>query len=337
MELSTSLSESVQGLPREGEAEDRTDGRAENQLPRGHVTEQRRHHLEQLKAFKDELVRDLLTQLSPQSSRHLRPSPVPSTNLSLPSPPYSTPPRSATVTHSPKSLLTHTHPPLTPPRGSPRSPLTPSRNVSPGLPPSHPHSHISHHFTPPPTTTAASFETVISSPVTSQTHTQSTHHHPSTNLGPQGHQYSFKSPQTSPPLPRMAWVSNTDNSTSLCSETRAKLTENHSMHVEDLESHREFQQMKQADLVSGATTPVNEPKLPSFRRTALPLQVNTPVLKSPDTHLSLPRTNLHYALPSSPAPQSSRPPEKLATENEQLKTKCSELQSELQQTNMYVG
>ena len=285
----------------------------QQQLESRHVSERQQlqqEQVEQLKAFKSQLLQDLLTQLSPQPpSAPLRPPP----HIGSPNPSLS----QSVAEGTPLTLSPHSHH-LPEHSESPSAPstLVPPTRLSPAL---HTPPQLTHSRSPSP---LAEESLKAFHPLSRLTVSPSP-----THLSTHQAEQSFGHTHNPAPLPRLAWASYADNSPS---QTREDLIEKHARHVKDLTSHYS----SQLNQVHGEACLRSDPPTPE--KQSNPSRALSPVT----VHTASPRSQRLHSL--SPSPFTSavshasqvRAQAKLVAENEQLKDKCTELESKLQQTSM---
>ena len=331
------------------------------QLQQLHLSQQQqlyKDQLDQLKTFKAQLVRDVLTQLSPCPGTQLgaprlsvRANGSPEASLSLGEagrllyplsvlPPHLSPPTVTTPVRAGVSSEEFIKPLPLPLYSAPIPSLAPSPVVSTLHTPNNaPTSQPQYTVSPPPLEEGSLFSTpVLQSPLSSQpqyppisrvsyspnTTTNSTIRTRAFQPVPitDTSRNSFLTHPTSCPMPphlRSQGVSFADTE----SEVKAVPIEKHTRHVEDLKSYYESQlaeltESLQADkfpgLIPSASTYSGSP----LNRTATsPSSVNT-------------ASRGHSPMVATASAAT------LVTDNERLKSKCADLESKLQQSNLYV-
>ena len=340
------------GKADEREEAEETDARHQQaeQLQWQHVSEQRQLHqeqLEQLKAFKTQLVSDLLTQLSPRpkptgtpAAYNQRPPPVihhgpPEFYLPLGSPGKPHSPQSAqhihplphSATTTPTSIPTQLEASLS---GSvtfpgsqqlPDSPhySNPSPSIKQSPQPSLPHKdeHEAHtvYSTPPPYTS----HTLSPSTNTRQLHQNSP---PFNSAIPEQFSATQQPTLATVPAHSSRWAEVVE-SASMHSSVKAALIEKHTKHVEDLKSYYETQLAKlQESLIAAEKESSVRDTLPPSPRSLPPLCIDT-------------KTGLER-LPRSPTASQQRMDTELRANNERLRTECASLEYKLQQCTRYV-
>ena len=365
----------------------RTDAEAE-QLQRRHLSEQQQLQLEQLdqlKAFKEQILRDLFTQLSPQqtpppppiqsfppsfslpnrpqlhlSATHLCGPSVPGNPSSTPggrggditSPPLTpvstlshTPAPSPVSRHTPDKTPTrqfpsvHSLPPPSPHKFSPSCEVSVVAKTSP--PHSLPHSPTSH--TPPSWSLANLLETLV--PRCSERNP--TQQLPFSPQGPVRDEHQLNSSQQTHsfnqtqfpvrPVPRQAWVNS--GVATPPNHTRAELFQNHTRQIEDL-NNSQMVQLQSANNQHENNAIPSQPlnMIPSIEDVSPPVCVDATVgRRGLEVH--------SHPSPPSPVPPGVASPQtqlwqgaftRLAADNEQLKAKCTDMESRLHQCNMFV-
>ena len=361
---------SYQGMERaEVEVEQLQRRHVSEQLQRRHVSEQQQLQLEQLdqlKAFKEQLLCDLFTQLSPQPRPPIQSLP-PQPNLPLPckpSLPHSSlppctlssdlPPATADnpsstvgsrgasispsvtpVTPSPvphhTSTSTQQSPlnsllPHSPHQSSPNCEVSMVKTSTLPPPPTLPHSLPPH--TPPSWSLAQTLVLPQTPPQKLRLSTPSPQGRAVLKDHPNSFQentHSFDDHTQYPvrPLPRPAWMDRGETTPNQYSDTRATLSERHSRHTEYFNSYYKSQMphLQTANQhPSNVSPPSNHAFSPVYdrRRPGHPSPLS-PVLAD------VSHTQHHQ-----------RAYTQLTADNERLKAKCMDLESQLQQSSAYV-
>lgn len=337
--------------PRAGEEE-------AEQLTQLHLSQQQqlyKEQLEQLKAFKAQLVEDVLTQLSPQPGNpQLGPArpighPVkpPEVSLSLggagsllyplsiPLPPHCSPPAVTTPVRqavSPEEFINPLPLPLSSP-STPRLRLTPPPDISTLHTPNNPPA-----IQPQCIPIRQSLEegSICSTPapyLSPQLQGPNLSYSPTTATNPTVHTHPFQpvpladtsrklfqTPPTSHPIPPHLQPRGI-NVADVESEAGAVLIQKYAKQVEALNAQlAELRETVQADKFAGqipsAYTYAGSPK--AWRAT------------SPSS--SLPTTSRGHSPPAAPPPAP-----RLQADNERLRTKCADLEHKLQQSSLYVA
>lgn len=302
------------------------------QLQWQHMNEQRQLHqeqLDQLKTFKEQLVTDLLTQLSPQnncigtSTYKPRPSVIN----------YGTSEISQLVASDSKQLFycqsphdnsseqssIHQQPPPLPHCSSPTTSLS-LQTTTPYHSP--PYNNTIHHTSPPPQPLHPdSFHT----PPNSKYNSQHLSFHPL--VTPLLYPYPSSQPLSTPTV-----YSPHHNTTNIHSTVKAALIDKHVKRVEVLKSYYETQLTEIKENLRA------EKESTKMSQTLSPLCINT----TSDTSLSpIVQSSIHYDDVRQCSPvmadiSHQRIDSKLQADNQRLRNECTNLESKLQQSNMYV-